>query len=152
MKEQVVQAEVAVHKAGLVFRRKMARKPVRQGCQRRIAVRTGFFALARPAAHLPCDVVSAFAIVGEAYLVIVHPMQGGDHAIHFPINRRAFCARQAGQRLVEHHPALQELHDVEGAAQDRRILAVEEEPRDGYFAALQGTHHAIFAVNGMGGR
>ena len=43
----------------------------------------------------------------------------------------AFRAAQHGQALVPKNPALDEIHDVEGAAEDEIVQAQGVHPRDG---------------------
>ncbi|MNN53051.1 hypothetical protein D3C81_1677840 [compost metagenome] len=76
-------------------------------------------------------------------------MQRADHAVHLAVVGGALPACDTRQRLVVDDAARQEVHDVERAAQDGEVFAVQVDPRHRYVAVAQRLHDAELTVDGM---
>jgi hypothetical protein len=105
-----------------------------------------------PACDLALEVVAGPAVAGQARGLHVDLVQRGDHAVHLVVDRGAFGAGHAGQRLVPQHAARDELHHVERAADHRLVLAQQEHARHRHGGGVQRLHHRELAVDRVGRR
>ena len=79
-------------------------------------------------------------------------VQGGDDVVHLVVDRGAFARVRFGQGLIPHHAAIDELHHIEGAADDGLVLAQHVHARHRHAASGQCAHDAELAFDGMGRR
>jgi hypothetical protein len=63
------------------------------------------------------------------------------------LHLRSLLWRYVGNRWVFEDAAVEELHDVEVAANDRFILTQREGLRYGYISVFEGVEDAVFAVD-----
>ncbi len=104
-----------------------------------------------PARQLAGEIVAGPAEIAEADGRRIDHVQGGERRVHRVIDRRALLVGDLGDRRVPDDPAIDEFHHVEGGADDALVLAEDMHLRHGNGRAAERLHHAIFAVDGMGG-
>ena len=154
VEDQVVEPEVAVHHRHhrLVARavRDVLRQPFDQPVHGLVGAGDRGLVLLAPARDLALEIVAGPAEIGQAECGHIQLVQRGDDAVHLVVDRRALLARHARQRLVPEHAALHELHHVEGAADDRFVLAQQVHARHRHLAAGQRVHDPELALHRMG--
>jgi hypothetical protein len=74
-------------------------------------------------------------------------VQLGQDSVQLVIDRGALGGRQARQAGVAEDAALQEVHHIEGRADDGLIQAERPHDRHGKFGVAQRLHHPVFAVD-----
>src|SRR5437660_957240 len=149
MENRVVEPEVAVHHRGPGLRRNVLRQPADEVVHRLDALGHGSLVLLGPACDLALDVVARLAEALEPDAAIVERMQPGDDAVQLVPEGMALRARHSGQRLIPQHATLDEIHDVEGRAKHRLVLAQRVRPRHGKTGGVQRADDAVFALDRM---
>src|SRR5437588_7503587 len=149
MENRVVEPEVAVHHRGPGLRRNVLRQPADEVVHRLDALGHGSLVLLGPACDLALDVVARLAEALEPDAAIVERMQPGDDAVQLVPEGMALRARHSGQRLIPQHATLDEIHDVEGRAKHRLVLAQRVRPRHGKTGGVQRADDAVLAPDRM---
>ena len=107
--------------------------------------------LARPAHHLPLEIIARFAKVAEARSLRVDDVQVGQRIdqllVHLPARRRV----EVRESAIRVRPSLRHLHHVEDGADDLRIVAQGQRLRNGEVERMQGREQPIFAIHCMSG-
>ena len=142
VKHQVVEPVVAVHDAHLRLvaraRRNVRRQPFDEPVHRLDRLGDRGEVLLGPAADLALEVVARLAVVGQADAGRLDRVQRGDDAVHLVVDRGAAGVVERRQRLVPEHAAVDELHDVEGAADDALVFAQQVHARHRHVGAVAG--------------
>ena len=105
--------------------------------------------LLRPARHLALDEAGGAAIIGEPDRGGVDAVELGDGRVHRVEVRRALGRRQPGEGGFPDDPAVDQVHDEEGRADDARILAQPVDVRDGEAGRPERAHHPRLALDRM---
>ena len=107
--------------------------------------------LFRPALDLARHVVLAAPEIAEPDRRRLERMQPRDRGVHGVIDRAAFGRGAARHLRLPEHAALDMAHDVEGGADNLRVVAIEHRRRHGKFLRMQRTDDAEFAVDRVRG-
>ena len=120
VEDQVVEPVVAMHDAGLAAVAgtggQVAWQPGHQAVHLGDGLGDRGRVLLAPAADLTLEIVAGTAKIGQTDRTNVHVVQACQHPVHLVVEGPSFCRRQARQRLLPEHPALDKVHQVEGAA------------------------------------
>ena len=153
MEHEVVQAEVAVHDgcAAVVARggRDVLGQPGNELIHLGDRLGDGGLVLAAPAADPALEVVPGLAVVGQAQRGKVHTVKGGNDAVHLVVDGGALGLVHAGQGLLPQHAALDEVHQVKGAADDGLVLTQAVHAGHWHLGGSQGLHDAELAFYGV---
>ena len=148
MDDGVAEPVVAVVDARLVARREVGRQPLLQQFHRLDLVGLGEVVLARPASELALDVLALAAEVAEADGAVVDIVDAGQHVVHRIEDLAAVGRRDAGHLGIGQDAAGQELHDVEGRADHRIVLAERVGLGHRHVGMVrQRLDHAILAID-----
>ena len=151
MEDQVVEPVVAMHHRDLRVvargRGQVRRQPVDQPVHLGNRLGDRGLVLTAPARDLALEVAARAAVVAQADRQRIDPVQRGDHPVHLVVDRAALGRRHARQRLVPQHPALDMLHQVEGAADHRLVLAQQQHARHRHLGGGQRAHHPVLALD-----
>ena len=149
VEHHVVQPVIAVHDTGLVVGRPVLRQPVDEGLHRRDLLGLGGTVLLGPALDLALEVAADLAVAVQPHGHRVDPVQRGDDAVQFVVDRAALGRRHARQRRIPQHAALDTVHHVEGGADDRRVFAQHMRPRHRHLGAVQRADDTKLTVHRM---
>ena len=135
------------------LRRQMLGQPLDQIVHRRDRFGLRGAVLPAPARDLPPHVIARPAEIAKPDRRIIDLVQIGDDPVHRIKHRGAFRgARDLRQALVPEDAPVQMLHDIEGAADDRVVLAQRVDPRHRHRRLGQRAHDAELAVDRMRAR
>jgi hypothetical protein len=121
--DQVVDAVVAVDDARLALGRQMARQPFDEPVHCRLLLGLRGLVLAAPAPDLARQIVPRAAELGESHRDVIDGMQRGDDGVHRLKHRPALGGGEPRQARIPEDAAVEKLHDVKGAADDRVVFA-----------------------------
>ena len=150
MHDQVVESIVAMHDADPFLRWCPTGKPSDQVMHFRDRFRFRGLILLGPARDLPFQKVAGAAEIGNANRGRVDPVQGCDGRVHLIVDCAAIRVGKAGQFLVPKDAPCDKVHQVEGRADHRGVLAKVMNTGDRHRAVLQGPQDAELAINSMG--
>ena len=152
VENQIVEPEVAMNDGGRARLRQMLRQPVNQPVHGldRLSFRRQI--LSPPTRHLSLEIAPGATIVGKANGRRIDAVQRRNDAVHLIEEGAAIFARQIRQGRIPEGPALDVRHDEECGSDKSWIVAVAQYAWNRHIRARKGAHHAILAVDRMGGR
>ena len=112
----------------------------------------GRLVLLAPALDLAAEVVARAAEVRQAHRLDLDVVQRRQHPVHLVVHGGALARLQARQRLLPEHPAVDEVHHIEGPADDGFVVTQHMHARHRHAAEGQRVHHAELTLDGVGRR
>ena len=152
MKNEVVQAEIAMHEGdAAIVRGDVPGEPVDQVFHRPYPFQFRRPVLGAPPVVLPPEVVAGTAKVRQPHGARIDPVQVRKDADHRVVNPAPFRPVQFRQGSGPEDTAVAIFHDVKHRADDVTVLAKMQHVRNGYVSAGQRRHYPVFPVHGVRG-
>lgn len=103
-----------------------------------------------PAGDLTLEIVAGAAEVLQPHGDRIDAVQLGQRVDHGLIGGATFTCRQFGQGAVPEGAPLDQLHHIEGRADDGVVLTQGQRRRHGKAGRMQGADQPVFAIDRMG--
>src|ERR1043166_8180715 len=117
--------------------RNVVGQPLHETVHGRRQWKRGTLALTTPSRGLALEVIARLAKGLEPYRAPVDLVESRQYSAHLLISLCPLPRFHARQGLVDKHTPIDELHEVEGSAEDVGVVAVRQHPRNGNPGALQ---------------